>query len=306
MNNEEMAGFRFQQGATRAVSALRSRFFKKATAVTFASFGMVAALSPSSVFADENALDVAEFFGTVVPVREAEITPIVSAWLDKITFEPGQMVEQGDVLLELYKPPAELRLQLAQAQLKAAQASLREAIADVKLAGTLQDRDVVSAVELEKAEAVRDVSAANVAQAEANVGLAELGVVQMTQKAPFAGVMSAPMVRENGWQDVTDGDITMAIITQLDPVQVAAEVPYTVYAARQQVFDSDVAMIYWLEFSLVLPDGEYYPQKGQLVSGGYTFDETSQNIRAWVEFPNPNHFLRPGLKVLLQSSVKSN
>jgi RND family efflux transporter MFP subunit len=268
--------------------------------------GVFAAMVFTAAIADESAVAVAEFEGTVVPAREAEMTPIVSAWLDRIAFEPGQMVEQGQVLFEFHKPPAEYRLQLAEAQLAAARAQLLEAIADVKRAETLQGRNVVSAVDLEKSEAFRDVAAANVAQAEANVGLAGLGVMQMTQKAPFAGVMSAPMVRENGWQDVQDGDITMAIITQLDPIQVKGEVPYDVYAARQKQFASDAALAEGLVLSLVLPDGEPYPHTGQLVSGGYTFEEETQKITIWAEFPNPDLFLRPGLKVKVLSKLKQD
>lgn len=259
--------------------------------------------SPNIAGAQEKTLDVAEFEGTVVPAREAEITPIVSAWLREITFSPGQLVEEGDVLFVFAKPPAEFRLQLAMAQLDAARAQLLEAIADVKRAETLKDRDVVSAVDLEKAEALRDIASAHVAQAEANVGLAELGVMQMTQKAPFSGVMSAPMVRENGWQDVGDGDITMAIITQLDPIQVMGEVPYDVYAARQKMFGTDEVLIEGLVLSLVLPNVELYPHQGRLVSGGYTFEEETQKITVWGEFPNPERLLRPGLKVTVRSEL---
>lgn len=261
--------------------------------------------SLTGAFAQDGAL-FAEFEGTVVPAREADITPIVSAWLDTITFKPGQLVEEGEALFEFHKPPAEYRLQLAQAQLDAARAQLLEAIAEVKRAETLRDRSIVSVVELEKNQALRDIAAANVRQAEANVGLAELGVMQMTQKAPFAGIMSAPMVRENGWQDVGDEDIIMAIITQLDPIQVRGEVPWDVYAARQSMFGSNAELIDGIVLSLVLPGGEKFPYEGKLVSGGYLFDEASQKIRVWGEFPNPERLLRPGLKVTVQSKLKSN
>jgi RND family efflux transporter MFP subunit len=257
--------------------------------------------------AEGGALIEAEFAGTVVPAREAEITPIVSAWLKSIHFEPGQMVGAGDVLFEFHLPPAELRLQLAQAQLSSAGASLRHAIAEVTRTQNLLDRNATPAVNLEKNEALREIAAANVAQAEANVELAKLGVMQMTQKAPFAGVMSAPLVRENGWQDVSGSgreSITMAIITQLDPIQVVGEVPYDIYAQRQKMFGSDEALRQGLELSIILPDGTPYPYPGKLVSGGYTFDENSQTIRVWAEFPNPDSFLRPGLKVTVESVVK--
>ncbi|SDG61003.1 efflux RND transporter periplasmic adaptor subunit [Alloyangia pacifica] len=271
---------------------------------TAALFGLLLGLSQTPAAAQDRAYEVVQFEGTVVPAREADITPIVSGWLRHIAFVPGQIVDEGDVLFEFAMPPAQYRLDLAKAQQDAAQAQLQEAIAEVKRAELLKDRDVVSEVELEKTIALRDIAAANLAAAEANVGLAGLGVMQMTQKAPFAGMMSAPMVRENGWQDVGDGDITMAIITQLDPIQVVGEVPYDVYAARQKMFGSDQELIDGIALSLILPGGEVYPHEGRLVSGGYKFEAESQKMTVWVEFPNPELLLRPGLKVAIQSRVK--
>ncbi len=284
---------RFQKGTWRIGSTC-----------TAALFGLLLGLSQTPAAAQDGAYEVVQFEGTVVPAREADITPIVSGWLRHIAFVPGQIVDEGDVLFEFAMPPAQYRLDLAQAQQDAAQAQLQEAIAEVKRAELLKDRDVVSEVELEKSIALRDIAAANLAAAEANVGLARLGVMQMTQKAPFAGMMSAPMVRENGWQDVGDGDITMAIITQLDPIQVVGEVPYDVYAARQKMFGSDQELINGIALSLILPGGEVYPHEGRLVSGGYKFEAESQKMTVWVEFPNPDLLLRPGLKVAIQSRVK--
>ncbi|WP_138473336.1 efflux RND transporter periplasmic adaptor subunit [Poseidonocella sp. HB161398] len=258
--------------------------------------------TPASV--DGGGLDVAEFEGTLVPVREAEITPIVNGWLRKIDFAPGQFVAEGDVLFEFAKPPAEYRLQLATAQRDVAAAQLLEAIADVKRSETLRERDVISDVELEKNEALQAIAAANVAAAEANVGLARLGVMQMTLKAPFDGVMSAPLVRENGWQDIGNGNIAMAFITQLDPIQVRGEVPYDIYAARQKLFAFDEALIDGLVFSIALPDGTLYPHDVTLVSGGHEFEEGTQTITVWTEYPNTDRFLRPGLRVAVQSRLK--
>ena len=96
----------------------------------------------------------------------------------------------------------------------------------------------------------------------------------------------------------------MAIITQLDPIQVVGEVPYDIYAARQKMFPTDEDLIEGLALSIILPNGEVYPYEGKAVSGGYKFEEDSQKITVWVEFPNPDLLLRPGLKVGIQSKVK--
>lgn len=248
--------------------------------------------------------EIAEFEGTLVPAREGEITPIVSAWLNKINFVPGQYVEKGAVLFEFNTKPQLARVRLAKAQLAGAQAQLKDAEARLRRTETLKTKDVVAEANLQQAQAARDVAAAKVDEARANLDLLMIALTQYEQKAPFAGVMSEPMVAENGWQDTGGSgrdNITMAVITQLDPIHVVGEVPYETYAKRLSHFKSDQAIKDGLVLFIILPDGEVYPHEGRLVSGGYKFDEASQKLRIWAEFPNPDKLLRPGLKVMLQS-----
>ncbi|MXU64313.1 efflux RND transporter periplasmic adaptor subunit [Oceanomicrobium pacificus] len=258
--------------------------------------------APDSARAQDRSYDLVEFDGTVVPAREAVVTPLVDGWLQSITFTSGEMVSEGDTLFEFFELPAQLELDLAKAQRDAATAHLHEAEADLKRAEALKDRDIVARVQLEKAEAQRDIATANLAEAEARVGLAELVLTQMVLKAPFTGIVSAPMVRENGWQEA-DTDNVMAVVTQLDPIHVIGEVPYDIYAARKQMFDSDADLIDAVVLSIVLPDGTLFEHEGKLVSGGHTFDEETQKVTVWGEFRNPDRFLRPGLKVSLRSRV---
>lgn len=265
--------------------------------------------NPIALAAETNTSAVVEFEGTVVPSREAEITPIVSGWLNKINFAPGQYVREGDVLFEFNQTPARLRIKLAEAQLAGARASLKNAEAKLARATKLKSRNIVSEADLDQAEAARDLADANVEQAEVTIDLNGLGLMQMTQKAPFSGMMSEPLVKENGWKDVggsgRDG-ITMAVLTQLDPIWIASEVPYSIYAERRKIFKTDEATKNGLVLQIILPEGEIYPHEGRLVSGGYKFDEDTQKLKVWAEFANPDLLLRPGLKVTLRSRLATS
>ena len=259
--------------------------------------------------AETNTSAVVEFEGTVVPSREAEITPIVSGWLENINFVPGQIVRKGDVLFEFHKLPSQLRIKLAEAQLAAALASLSSAEAKLARATKLKSRNIVSVADFDLAKAARDMADAIVEQAKATIGLNELGLMQMTQIAPFSGMMSEPLVKENGWKDIggsgRDG-ITMAVLTQLDPIWVASEVPYSVYIERRKIFKTDEATAKGVVLQIILPGGEIYPHEGRLISGGYKFDEDTQKIKVWAEFANPDRLLRPGLKVTIRSRLATS
>lgn len=281
---------------------LRSQF-------SFPTMVLLTALSvciPLLVAADDAmAAEAIEFEAMVVPAREAEITPIVSGWLNKINFAPGDFVQQGDVLFEFNLVPKKLNVRLAEAQLKRAQASLRNAEAKLQRAKTLEAREVTSRASLLEAESTRDIALADVEAMKAALELQKLALIQSTQRAPFSGIMSAPLVLENGFQNVSGREhLRMATITQLDPIRVIGRVPYSLYAERRRELKNDEAIKQRVVLSIILPDGELYPHEGKLVSGGYKFDEKTQQITVWGEFSNPDRFLRPGLRVRVRSSVR--
>jgi RND family efflux transporter MFP subunit len=261
-------------------------------------------LATAALSEEADDLSVAEFEGKVVAAREAEVTPIVSGWLKKINFAPGQFVQKGDTLFEFSLTSQKLKINLADAHLARAQASLRNAEAALQRAQELASRNVASKASLLEAEAARDIASADVAAATASLELQKVALMQLTQKAPFAGMMSAPLVKENGWQDISKGHIAMAVITQLDPILVVAEVPYSIYATRRAIFKTDEATKEGIVLSIILPGGEVYPHQGQFVSGGHQFDETTQKLTVWGKFANPDHLLRPGLKVAVHSRIR--
>lgn len=244
-----------------------------------------------------------EFGATVVPAREAEITPIVSGWLNRIDFKPGQYVRKGDVLFEFDQDVQKLKVKQAEAQLARAQATLRDREAKLQRTRKLQSRNVMTEADLLEATAARDIAAANVEDSKASLGLQETALERLTLKAPFSGMMSAPLVKENGWQYTGKDNITMAVITQLDPIRVIGMVPYSTYADWRKLLKPDEAAKKRIVLSLVLPNGGKYPHEGKLVSGGYKFDKKTQEISVWGEFPNPDLFLRPGLNVTLRSHL---
>lgn len=275
---------------------------RPAPAIIILMLALFAGLEPGIAAAQEGMSATVEFEGTIVPAREAEITPTVAGRLGRINFVPGQVVQEGDVLFEFDQTPQKLKVEKAEALLLRAQASLRNAEADLQRARKLASRDVVSQANLLEAEADRDIAAADVEAAKASLELEKFALTQLTQKAPFLGVMSAPLVKENGWHDPSNGDnITMATVTQLDPIYVVGEVPYAVFAERRKTFEADKVSKTGLILSIILPDGKTYPHDGRLVSGGHKFDEGTQKLAVWAEFANPDLLLRPGLKVMLRS-----
>jgi RND family efflux transporter MFP subunit len=248
-----------------------------------------------------------DFSGTVVAAREADVAPRIDALLDKIDFAPGQSVRKGDLLLEFVSKPKELSLAIAKARQKFMQAQLGLAEVRLKNADSLRARDVSSEIELLEAQAQHEIAAANLQEADANVGLAEIDLGYTKLFAPIDGVIGPSSAREGAYIELEARvQSTLATIVQLDPINVVGEVPFATFLQREKGADGTKRAAAVTEFILTLPNGETYAYSGRMVDGAGTFDPATQNMVIAVEFPNPDLLLRPGLKVTLRSRVPQN
>jgi RND family efflux transporter MFP subunit len=253
------------------------------------------------------------FKGIVAPARSYDIAPPFDGQVIKIHFVPGQFVEKGALLFTMDTTKEELELERDQAALLRVEAQLRIAEVVLKNNAELRKKNVVSERQYLESEAQRDIAAAAVAQARVQVKADEVKIKELKRYAPFAGVMSRPTVAEGAHLIRQAREQTgMATITELDPIQVKATVPYEVYVDHLQLLklggktlDRTEAMNR-IEVFLALPNGEKYPHVGKISGGGYEFDPKTQVMELMVEFPNPGLLLRPGLAVTLQGRVKPN
>jgi RND family efflux transporter MFP subunit len=221
-----------------------------------------------------------------------------------IDFRPGQFVEEGQVLFRFNDGAWNAQHAQTLADLEAARAQVRLARVEVDRAASLRTRDVVPQSELDSDEANLVIAEQQVVRLEQQIKLLEINLFHLSPKAPFAGIMSEPLVAVNGWHSPSQDRLQMATIKQIDPIQVRALVPYADYEAAHGAVDVGQSLMDHAELTLILPGGAEWPHKGRLISSGYECDEASQRLAVWGEFPNPDLFLRLGLQVRVRSSVR--
>src|SRR6516225_1199775 len=174
------------------------------------------AIIPSAPAQQQPELEViAEYNGTVAAAREAEVAPRLQGLLRKINFTAGQLVKQGDLLFEFAPKYNELKLALAQATLKQAEAQLQLDEVILKNKQTLRARNVASDMQFLESQAQRDITAAKVEEARANVGLAEEDLKQLKLYAPISGVISRPLINEGAYITKEARDHRLAMIVRL-------------------------------------------------------------------------------------------
>lgn len=246
-----------------------------------------------------------KFEGVVEPLRAADISPRFDGVIQTYTFQVGDFVKKGDLLVQLLTLEQEYLLKIDRANLDRAEAQVGLAEAKLERAQILGKKKVISAAELDAAEAERDVAAASRNVAKTQFEMRQIMISQFSLYAPFDGMVSAPYVNEGAYITKQAREVSaLATVTQLNPIKVTGMVSFDVFAARRAYLPNDEAAKAGVTLSLILPNGDRYPHTGKIVAGGQQFDKESQRIPVSAIFPNPDLLLRPGLKVEVVSTLK--
>lgn len=158
---------------------------------------------------------------TVVARNEASIAAEVSARVVAVAADVGARVRRDDVLVRLDPRDAELAVARARAGVAQAQARLAQSEANLRRAESLAKDHFYSAEALAQRVTERDVVAADLAQANANLATAQRALAKHRVRAPFDGVVSKRQAQVGAL--ATPGT-PLLTLTDRAPVEVAAAV----------------------------------------------------------------------------------
>ncbi|MBX4420473.1 biotin/lipoyl-binding protein, partial [Mycobacterium tuberculosis] len=110
-----------------------------------------------------------QYAARITAYRDVQVRARVGGILLKRNFIEGSEVKAGDLLFEIDPAPYEAELARVQAQLQQAQAQYAQSIRDADRAQTLVDQKVQSTAARDTAVSTRELNAAAVAAAKAQV-----------------------------------------------------------------------------------------------------------------------------------------
>ena len=238
--------------------------------------------------------------GVIEALQEARIRPQVTARLVATHFSAGDLVEEGDLLVELDASEYEAQLDAARADLLSAKANEQQARTNWKRAEELMPKGYISALDYDKAKASIDVASASVARAEAQLTKAQLDVDNTRISAPFSGRISKP--RQAVGSLVQPSGQPLFELIQLDPIYASASVDLSIYntfALRLQELEAQGETIPEVELTLELAGGGTYPHSGRFENWSHQSDDSSGMIKGRALFPNPDGLLLPGQNITL-------
>jgi multidrug efflux system membrane fusion protein len=235
--------------------------------------------------------------GTVQGFNTVLVRTRVDGQIDKIAFQEGQTVNQGDLLVEIDPRPYQATLDQAKAKKAQDEANLANANLDLqrytKLGefATKQQTDTQrSTVEQLTAQIAADVAA--IANAQTQLDYTQV-------KSPISGVAG---LRQVDIGNIVNASTQTGIVTiaQIEPIAVIFTAP-----EEQLPYINEGQAVAPLKVIAITTDGKKPLAEGALSVVNNQVDSTSGTIRLKALFDNKNHALWPGQSVSTRLQIKT-
>ena len=236
--------------------------------------------------------------GTVTPVYTASITSQVTGLIVAVHYTEGQLVQKGDPLVDIDPRPYTAMLLQAQGALERDQNVLAQAQMDVERYRTAWDRNAIAKQILDDQEKLVLQDQGTVKNDQGTLQYDQVQVDFCHITAPIAGRVGLRLV-DPGNVVQSAGTVTLAVITQLQPITVIFTIPED---SLDQV-EARVAKGAKLTVDAFDRSAQKKIASGELLTLDNQIDTTTGTVKGRAQFDNtdsalfPNQFVNTRLLV---------
>ena len=226
--------------------------------------------------------------GTVTPEATVSVISRVTGELNQVRFTEGQMVRRGDVLAIIDPAPFQAALSQAQGTLAHDEALLADAKLDLQRYNTLVEQNSIAGQTRDTQAALVKQDEGLVASDKGTVDTARLNLQWSRIISPVAGRVGIRQV-DAGNQISANGATPIAVVTQIDPIDVIFAVPE----------DAIPSIVKHPNFGAGLPVTAYDRTGGATIGTGSlatidnVVDTTTGTVKGKARFANPTAALFP-------------
>jgi membrane fusion protein (multidrug efflux system) len=231
--------------------------------------------------------------GTVAAVQGVTVSADLPGIVERISFESGTAVRQGDLLVQLDTRQEQARIAQEQARLAAVEAAAELARLNFDRMQSLVSEGAITRAEYDRAVAEQKQAQAEQKQTEAQIEEIRATIARKTILAPFAGILGLRQV--NIGQYLSPGDAVVSL-QSLDPVYVNFGVPQQ-DAAKVAVGRT---------VRVTTDDAASVVIVGRVTAIHSVVDVETRNIQVQATFTNAKDKLRPGMFVQTEVVVSAS
>jgi multidrug efflux system membrane fusion protein len=235
--------------------------------------------------------------GTVQGFNTVQVRTRVDGQIDKIAFKEGQLVNQGDLLVEIDPRPYQATLDQAKAKKAQDEANLANANLDLQRYTKLGEFATRQQTDTQRSTVAQ--LTAQIAADDAAIFNAQTQLDYTQVKAPIPGIAS---LRQVDIGNIVNAATQTGIVSiaQIEPIAVIFTAP-----EDQLPYINQTQAVAPLKVIAITTDGKKPLAEGSLAVVNNQVDTSSGTIRLKAVFDNKDHALWPGQSVSTRLLVKT-
>jgi len=237
--------------------------------------------------------------GTVQPFDTVTVRSRVDGEVEKVGFRQGQMVKEGDVLVQIDPRPYQAALDQAIAKKAQDEANLKNAQLNLARFSELARQDYATKQQLDTQQATVEQLTAQIKGDQAMIDNAQTQVGYTTIRSPLSGRVGFRLIDPGNIVHAADTNGIVTIV-RLQPISVVFTSP------EQTVPDINKALTAGeVPVEALSSDGSKSLAKGRLLLLNNTVDQASGTISMKARYDNTDNALWPGLSVSTRLLVRT-